>query len=263
MRMMQRDVSILTNSGVNVAKSLELFGDMETYDSSLEDFLEGTEVRLRKINQLKGIADMPNYAIEVHALKSDAKYFGFEKLAELASQHEIESKNQNMYYVYEHFNELMSEATSIVNLAKRYLGKEVVVTVSAPVEVEKTKTILVVDDSTVVSNFIKKLFQDDYNVIIADDGLEALNIIAADEQKKIVAMLLDLNMPKVDGFAVLEYFKERNLFGQTPVSVMTGESNEELINKAMAYPIISILRKPFNERDIKSSIERTIEARIN
>jgi len=69
-------------------------------------------------------------------------------------------------------------------------------------------------------------------------------------------------MPNVDGFAVLEYFKDRNLFFRTPISLITGEGNQEIISKAMEYPIVAVLRKPFNERDIKKVVEETIRTRM-
>jgi len=71
-------------------------------------------------------------------------------------------------------------------------------------------------------------------------------------------MLLDLNMPNVNGFVVLEYFKQNNLFDKVPVSVITGVGNEDLVEQAYKYPIIDVLRKPFNERDLKLVIDKTI-----
>ena len=76
---------------------------------------------------------------------------------------------------------------------------------------------------------------------------------------RIVAMLLDLNMPNVNGFQVLEYFKANNLFDKIPVSIITGLGNEDFIKKAREYPIVDILRKPFNERDIKTVVEKTVK----
>ena len=68
-----KDVNLLVSNGVNVEKSLELFGDMQMYDSTLEDFLNEIGNRLDRIKKYKEISDMANYAIEVHALKSDSK----------------------------------------------------------------------------------------------------------------------------------------------------------------------------------------------
>ena len=115
-----KDVNLLIENGANVKKALELFGDMETYDDTLSTFLAEVPDKLQKIKNYKEVGDMANYAIQVHSLKSDARYFGFEKLAELAYDHELKSKANDMYYVTEHFDELMTEANRIVNLVKKY-----------------------------------------------------------------------------------------------------------------------------------------------
>ena len=255
-----KDVNFLINNGVNVQKSLELFGDMETYNDTLETFLTDVEDKLSKIKTYKEIADMANYAILVHSLKSDARYFGCEKLADLAYQHEMESKSNNMYYVTDHFDELMTEANRIVHLVKQYLGREDANTVSKAeaTPVVKEQKILVVDDSNIVSNFIKKIFNNTFDVVIANDGKEALDIVNSNTDGKIVGMLLDLNMPNVDGFEVLDYFKAHDLFKQVPVSIITGDSSKEVIDRAFTYPIVDMLQKPFNEVNIKNIVEKTI-----
>ena len=253
-----KDVNILKNNGVDVDSSLELFGDMETYDDTLGEFLNGINEKLESIEKFKEASDMANYAILVHSLKSDSKYLGFTKLAELAYNHEMASKANNVDYVYVNYDSLMNEAKRIVSVTSEYMGQTVEVKLfenSTPVN--KDKTILVVDDSTIISSFIQKIFNDIYNVLIAGDGKEALNIIATNDN--IVAMLLDLNMPNVNGFAVLDYFRENNLFKKVPVSIITGEDSKENIDRAFTYPIADVLSKPFNERDIKRVVEKTLE----
>ena len=254
-----KDVSILTNNGVNVQKSLELFGDMATYDDTLHDFLAEIDNKLAKIKMFKEQSDMANYAILVHSLKSDSKYFGFEKLAELAYNHEMESKANNMYYVTDHYEELMTEANRILNVVKQYMGvggASVAPTVNPTVI--KDKTILVVDDSNVVRNFVAKIFNNQYDVLIANDGKEAMDIIQSNVDDKIVGVLLDLNMPNVDGFAVLDYFKENNLFSRIPVAIITGEGTEDNVKRAYTYPIVDMLQKPFNEINVKNIVDKLI-----
>lgn len=259
-----KDVNILIENGANVKKALELFGDMETYDQTLEVFLNEVPDKVKKIKNYKMIGDMANYAILVHSLKSDARYFGFEKLAELAYDHELKSKANDMYYVTEHFEELMTETNRIINLVKKYMG---VGSVSEeeykkPV-VTNDKTILVVDDSNIISNFIAKILGDAFVVIVANDGKEALDLLEDQEKRKnIKAMLLDLNMPNVDGFQVLEYLKQNDLFKVVPTSIITGVDDKESIDKAFKYQIIDILLKPFNERDVKKILEKTLNSNI-
>ena len=74
----------------------------------------------------------------------------------------------------------------------------------------------------------------------------------------IKAMLLDLNMPKVDGFAVLEYMKKNDLFDKIPVSIISGDSSRETILKAFTYPIVDMLEKTFNEQTIRTVLQKTL-----
>lgn len=249
-----KDTNLLISNGVDINSSLELFGDIETYNETLEDFLASSEEKLSQIETYKEASDMTNYAILVHSLKSDSKYLGFTKLAELSYQHEMESKANNVNYVYENYDELMLEAKRIVNLVKQYMGREFEPITNEPAKQPikvKDKAILVVDDSTLVRNLIQKVFDDEFEVIMAGDGKEALDFIETNDIKNVLGVLLDLNMPNVDGFEVLNYFKDHNLFAQIPVAIITGDDSKETVAKAFEYPIVDVLNKPFNERDIK------------
>ena len=258
-----KDVSILTTNGANVKKALELFGDMETYDATLETFLQEVPSKLEKIKSCKEIGDMANYAILVHSLKSDARYFGFEKLGELAYDHELKSKANDMYYVTEHFDELMVEANRVVNLVKKYKNVGYVEDSSYKEKTIHDKAILVVDDSNLIRNFILKILDDSFEVISATDGKEAIDVLSDEEKRKnIKAVLLDLNMPNVNGFEVLEYYKNNDLFRVIPISIITGVDDKSSIGKAFKYPIIDILLKPFNERDVKRILEKTINSQF-
>ena len=213
---------------------------------------------MERIKKYKETSDMANYAIEVHALKSDSKYFGFTKLADLAFQHEMESKKNNMFYVVDHYQELVTEADRILSLVEQYLGKEVTVKEEKKDVELKDKTILVVDDSNVTRGFVQKIFSEQFNVLIATDGNDAINTISNDIEGKIVAVLLDLNMPGVDGFQVLDYFKANNLFSKIPVSIITSDNSIETRNRVFSYGVVDILVKPFNERDVKLVLDKTI-----
>ena len=256
-----RDVNLLTSNGVNVEKALELFGDMDMYDATMSDFLEMVDQKLANLRKYRETGDMPNYAIEVHSLKSDARYLGFVSLADLAYQFELKSKANDLMFVYDNYKTLLDEAHRVINLSKKYLGREVTENViSDMVNGPKNGAILVVDDSNLVANFIKKIFDDKYEVFIASDGARAIDMVTEPNADKIKACLLDLNMPNVNGFEVLEYFKKNNLFIKIPVSVITGNDTRDQVDEAFNYPIVDLLSKPFNERDIKRIIEKTISS---
>ena len=65
-------------------------------------------------------------------------------------------------------------------------------------------------------------------------------------------------MPNVDGFSVLEFLKDNNLFKKMPTSIISGDSSKETIDKAFTYDIVDMLSKPFNNKDIKNIVEKTI-----
>ncbi len=300
-----KDVNFLVANGVDVNHGVELLGDMDMYNQIMVEFQKGYETRMAKIAAYKESKDMPNYAIEVHALKSDSKYLGFMTLADLAYKHEMSSKANDLKSVNQHYNELINEANRIKIIIDKYLTIEDDSTVvsfddvtralteisplptvtpipeAVPIEenlaVPKTeevtrkveseaiapsvpacKSILVADDSSIIRNFVKEIFSDKYNVLTASDGQEVIDMVN-DKTNDIIALLLDLNMPGVNGFDVLEYFKENKLFSTIPVSIISGASDKESIDKAFKYPIIDMLNKPFGRENVKSVIQKTMD----
>ena len=171
---------------------------------------------------------------------------------------EMKSKEADAAYVNENFNTLMTEANRVIEVAKNYVGATPAVQeiTETPVMAEGSASILVVDDSDIVRNFISRVFNNTYNVILAGDGTAALSELMKDNNIKCI--LLDLNMPGVNGFAVLEYLKNNGLFTKYPVSIITGADDKETITQAFNYPIVDMLQKPFNEKDVKRIIERTM-----
>ena len=120
------------------------------------------------------------------------------------------------------------------------------------------KTILVVDDSNITRNLIEKVYKDQYKILMAANGREAIDIVDTMPEGSIVAILLDLNMPGVDGFAVLDYFKEKGLFEKIPVSIITGDSSKETINKVFSYNVVDVLIKPFSTFDIEKIVSKMV-----
>lgn len=117
-----RDVSILTDNGVNLESALEFLGDLSFYDETLEAFLSENEVRIPNIEKYRKNQNMEDYAILVHALKSDSKYLGFKNLADIAYVHELASKANNVDEVNKKYEDLLNEVDKVTEIAKKYLG---------------------------------------------------------------------------------------------------------------------------------------------
>ena len=257
-----KSISFLEENGVDIKNSLELLGDEATYNETVGEYLTGVYDKLNQLVDFLKKGDLENYSIYVHSLKSDSKYYGFMKLADIAYEHEMKSKANDMGYVQSHISDLVNEGNNTIRLLNEYVEGE------KPEEKKEEKqeivvfdkkTILVVDDSNIVRNFVKRSFDTKYNVASAEDGEEAIKIIEANKDSDMVeAILLDLNMPKVDGFGVLEYIKTNNLFKKMPVSIISGDSSKETIDKAFTYPIVDMLPKPFNDQNVKAVIDKTL-----
>ncbi len=257
-----KDVEFLKNNNVNVEASLELFGDIETYNETIKEFQMGLPKKIEEIEKYYEENDIENYTIYVHSLKSDCKYFGFTNLANMAYEHEMAGKANDVAFIQNNYDALMNEAMNVKEIVNQYIGVEDSNnTTSSNVDED---IILVADDSEVIRIFVKKIFDSEYEIKFATNGAEALEHIKEHEtDDRIKAILLDLNMPKVDGFAVLEYLNENNMFDKMPVTIISGDSSTEAINKAFTFDIVDMITKPFSEDKIKLAVEKTIAQKNN
>ena len=114
------DREYLEKNGVDVNHALELLGDMEMYNMTINDFMSEVDEKWNRIITCRDSKDMPNYAIDVHSLKSDCKYLGFMTLADISYQHELKSKENDVDFVLEHFAELENEYHKVYEIAKNY-----------------------------------------------------------------------------------------------------------------------------------------------
>ena len=117
-----QDIKILKDNDIDVDKSLEILGDMDMYNELLNDFLEVSSERMPRLEESFNNRDMKNYAIDVHAIKSDSKYLGFTKLAEMALEHQLKSEDNDIDYINSHYDEFISEVNRIINLVVEYLN---------------------------------------------------------------------------------------------------------------------------------------------
>ena len=117
----KNNIDYLKENNVDVDSSLELLGDLEMYNETLKTFIEENKDRIPRIKDNKEKNNMKDYSVDVHALKSDCKYLGFKKLAEIAYNHEIKSKDNDINYVNENFEELIDEYNKISDIINNYL----------------------------------------------------------------------------------------------------------------------------------------------
>ena len=112
----------MVDNGIDYNKGVELFGDITTYKEMLSDWYKDSLNKFKKIKELLDNKDMPNYSVEVHSLKSDAKYFGMNRLAEISLDHELKSKENDTDYVINNFEELEKEFNRVIEIVGKYLN---------------------------------------------------------------------------------------------------------------------------------------------
>ena len=112
--------NFLIQNGVDVSKGIENTMDFETYDELLLDFCDTFAEEVNKFNAYKLSGDMFNYEIIVHALKSNCRTLGFMNTGEMFYQHELASKQNDIGYVNEHYNELINEVNRVYGILTQY-----------------------------------------------------------------------------------------------------------------------------------------------
>ncbi|MFN7941869.1 MAG: response regulator [Thermoanaerobaculia bacterium] len=110
---------------------------------------------------------------------------------------------------------------------------------------------LVVDDSALMHRIYDVLLRG-LPVLHADDGAEALERLAEDPEIDLV--LLDINMPKLDGFGVLERLRARGDLDRLAVIVVTTEGAEADAARGLAAGAAAYLTKPFRGEEIRAAI---------
>ena len=124
-------------------------------------------------------------------------------------------------------------------------------------QLKRPHLVLVVDDQEINRDVLGMILEDDYDVIYAADGVEALEQIEA-RQNELSVVLLDLLMPKMDGFEVLRRVRENEYLKSLPVIVLTAEKQAEL--KALQMGAADFITKPFDMHEvILARVGRIIE----
>lgn len=127
---------------------------------------------------------------------------------------------------------------------------------------QKKSTIMIIDDDKMTCGLIKKIFDKDYDIIIANNGKEAIEYLSDNDNSSfkanIACIFLDLLMPVLDGFSVLDYLNDNNYLNKLPVIIISGNYDKETRNRAYSYQIADMLEKPFNVQVVRHRIEKMI-----
>lgn len=115
------------------------------------------------------------------------------------------------------------------------------------------RKILIVDDSEYNRALLVDILSQDFEIIEAANGREAL-VIIQEKETEIALMLLDIVMPVMDGFEVLSTMREKGWIESIPVIMISAESGNSYIDRAYDLGAIDYISRPFDERTVKHRV---------
>lgn len=118
-----------------------------------------------------------------------------------------------------------------------------------------TTSILIVEDNDFIRMQLVKFLQDDgYETVEATDGKEALNLLNQD----IDIIIADVRMQPMDGFEFLKHIRGKDF--KTPVILVTGDNNPDLLTESQKWGVVAVLMKPVQRDRLLQTVSRTIRS---
>ncbi|WP_337376011.1 diguanylate cyclase [Clostridium sp.] len=118
--------------------------------------------------------------------------------------------------------------------------------------------ILIVDDSEMNRMILSEMLKGEFEILEAENGSACLDMLNHYETK-ISLILLDIVMPGMDGFGVLEYMNRNNLIGDIPVIMISGEDSGEVIKQAYEWGVSDYIKRPFDMEVVHRRVLNTIK----
>lgn len=118
--------------------------------------------------------------------------------------------------------------------------------------------ILIVDDIELNREMLAVAIGDAFPVLEADDGEKAIEILK-EKSGEICVVLLDLVMPKADGYEVLKYMSDTELIKSVPVLVITADSTTAVERECLELGVSDFVRKPFDAFTVKKRVQNIVD----
>ena len=121
---------------------------------------------------------------------------------------------------------------------------------------DKRQRVLIVDDAKLNRDILKEILGETYNYLEAENGNQAIQMIG--ENLGIDLMLLDINMPQMNGFEVLKIMKRSQCIAETPVIMISSEDDVDTMRKAYELGITDYITRPFDSVIVKKRVQNTL-----
>lgn len=118
--------------------------------------------------------------------------------------------------------------------------------------------ILVVDDAEINRELLRDILENEYDIEMAENGRQALQKLL-EHERELAAVLLDLQMPEMDGFAVISSMENNGYLERIPVLIISGEQAAEIESQCFELGVSDFIHKPFERSIVKNRVKNTIE----
>ncbi len=115
------------------------------------------------------------------------------------------------------------------------------------------KKILVVDDTKSILKMVKFVLGETYDVYLSNSGSLALDIL---ERKPIDVVLMDVEMPDMDGIETVRKIREMENIKDIPVIFFTGSTSKDIVDKCMELGMVDYIVKPYKPDDLIGRLEK-------
>ena len=123
------------------------------------------------------------------------------------------------------------------------------------------QTLMIVDDSKLNRMMLMDILGDQYHYIEAADGRQAVRLLEKD--LTVDLMLLDVHMPEMDGFQVLEQMNRFNWINEVPVIMVSAEDRREASERAYTLGVTDFIHRPFDAFIVRHRVENTLRLYAN
>ncbi|MBQ3164364.1 MAG: response regulator [Lachnospiraceae bacterium] len=227
------------------------------YDGDVDFYLEIVEAVLeadysKKIQNFFEMEDWHNYQILVHSLKSSSKSIGAEVLSSKALALENAAKTKDINFIRDNHEDLMQTYLTLLDNIRKLFADPSNTTQQA----ENAFHILVIDDDKINLKTARKILEEFFQVTCLESGKDALAYMQHHIPDLI---LLDIHMPEMDGFEVLQNIKSNQQTKDIPVIFLTADNDSETELNSFKAGVMDFIRKPFIPDIMLERINRIIE----
>lgn len=116
--------------------------------------------------------------------------------------------------------------------------------------------ILIADDAQMNREMLSEILGNKYDYVYASNGVEVVDLLRGKNDIDII--LLDINMPQMDGFEVLRIMNERHWIAEFPVIIISASNNEDFMTKAYQLGAVDYINRPFNALVVQKRVENIL-----